>query len=341
MINAASSSPRQTVRGATARIPQQRVIGDRSGVPVSDDVVAYLAGYTPRGVAAGHADWAKGLVLASHPASRLDARVLCRRCCDLAAWLVNVGYDLATPVETLLSDAVIDAYLRKTQRNPGTAQTMRSAFRRVRRAVTQERKIVYAGGRTDVDSAVRPVDTAEAHRFLSWINGIDDQHALRHDGLTLVALIRGAGCTRPDLDHIDVATFRAAPGGRLTLDIAGAMPRTVTVERPWAQHLQAAHKRVGSGSPFDLDGAHRKGSQRLKNLEGYYYRQQARLDPAHHKALPGFLNLNTYRAAWLVERLNSGVRLDRLLREAGLRSAASLDRYLQYLPDTCAPRTAR
>lgn len=308
---------------------------------MTDDVVAYLEAYRPRGAQAVHAAWAKRAVLASHPASPVDARILCRRLVDLGDWLVRLGYDLDSPMDTLLSDAVIDAYLRETQTHPGTAQTMRSAFRRVRRALTQERKVVFAGGRTDIESAVRPVDAAQVQRFITWMKGIDDQHALRHDGLTLVALVRGAGCTRPDLDHVDVGTFRPAPGGRLMIDIAGAMPRTVTVDSRWAGLLRAAQRRARSGSPFDVAGSNRKGSERLKSLERYYYRQRDRLDSAHQKVMPGFLNLNTYRAAWLVDRLVAGTRLDHLLWEAGLRSAASLDRYLQYLPDTRTPRTVR
>lgn len=327
---------RTSTRRSTARVPVHRVLGDRSKVAMSPDDVARLKAFQPETGTRAQVAWAKRAVLASGPASYADARVLCRRCCDLAIWFEGLGYTLNLPLATLLHDSLVDAYLCQTGFGEGTVQTMRSAFRRVRRATTGERKVVFAG-RTDVDSVVKPIDAAGVQRFLAWVHGIDTQRDLHHDGLTLVALVRGAGCTRADLDRIDVASFRPASGGRLSLDIGGPVPRTITVKRTWAKTLLAAKRRAGNGSLFNAA----KGSGALKNLEAYYYRQRDLLGPAHLSALPAFLNLNAYRAAWLVERLDSGVRLDRLLREAGLRSAAALDRYLQFLPDTVAPRRAR
>jgi hypothetical protein len=88
------------------------------------------------------------------------------------------------------------------------------------------------------------------------------------------------------------------------------------------------------GSPFGTNEGRRTGSQALKSLEHRYYKQRNTLPEDKRRHLPPFINVNAYRAAWLVERLEAKIRLDKLLLEAGLTSAATLDRYLSFLtPD--------
>lgn len=326
-------------RRPTARCRPLVERGDRSRVTVEPDVETYLLqGWAPRGkYEAAAVTWARDIALASRPSGHDDARSLASRCLGLAVWLLSLGYTLDEDPEQLLGESLLNTYLAQTKWTAGTVQTTRSALRRVRQAVTGERRLVLPATRTDVDSAVIPVSDAEVEAFLRWVDGIDPSRAVHHNGHVLVALIRGAGCTKSDLDRLDVTTFRPGPDGALLIDIGhGADTRTVTVTAPWADVLSDCQQRVGSGCP--LAG---QGQRALKRLESRYYKDRARLDEKARRTLPPFLNANTYRAAWLLDRLASGQRLDHLLTEAGLVSAASLDRYLQFLPDSTAPRTAR
>jgi len=309
---------------------------------VSEDLTDYiLRQYQPRNAYdTSVLGWARTLTEASRPTGRDDAKILLRRMCDLGAWLEGIGYPLTDSTDVLLSDDLIDNYLQGCGFGDGTRQTMRSAFRRVRRATSPERKTVFSGIRTDVNSAVRPASDAEVEAFTRWVSGIDTQHNLHHDGLLLVSLIRGGGCTKVDLDRVDIPSLRDAGAGKVAFDVTGSAGRTITVDRRWAAPLRRMLGHPTDGSLFDRDGAPRRGSACLKNLEGYYYRQQSRLDDKGKRSLPGFINVNTYRAAWLLDRLERGQRLDHLLIEAGLQSAASLDRYLQFLTGSCAPRRA-
>ncbi|MCU1670817.1 MAG: hypothetical protein JWP40_3744 [Blastococcus sp.] len=342
MITSVRTGRQQTTRQSTARVGRLVVVGDRSEIPVSDELAAYiLRQYQPKQpVDTAVLGWARRLVLESRPTSRDDARILIRRICLLGAWLRGIGYTLDEPTQDLLDDSLIHAYVEASDFGAGTRQTMVSAFRRVRHATSPDFKVVFSSTRTDVESAVLPVTDAEVHAFQRWVEGIDTQHNLHHDGLLLVAFLRGGGCTKPDLDRIESASIRAAGGGNVAFDITGPASRTVTVDRHWASVLRPFLAVHSEGSPFDRDGVARRGSVCLKNLENFYYWQRNRLDEKGKRSLPGFLNVNTYRAAWMVDRLERSQRLDLLLAEAGLVSAAGLDRYLQFLPDSMAPRRA-
>lgn len=342
MITSVHTGRGTTTRGATARVARLVVVGDRSEVSMSDDLSDYILRQYRSNTACDTAvlEWARQQALGSRPTSRDDARILIRRLCAFGEWLVGLGYDLQDAPDRLLHDDLINGFVGASKYGAGTQQTMRSQFRRVRRANSTDRKVVFSGNRTDVDSAVRPVEDAEVAAFQRWVSGIDTQHDLRHDGDLLIALVRGGGCTKPDLDRISAASIRDAGAGTVAFDIIGASPRTLVVDRQWAGPLRALISSPGAGSPFDRGGVPRQGSACLRNLEGFYYRQRNRLDEKGMRSLPGFLNVNTYRAAWLVDRLERGQRLDRLLAEAGLVSAAGLDRYLQFLPGSRAPRRA-
>lgn len=333
---------RRTVSARTGRLA---LSGCRSHVVMPKEVENYLRAYRPRrAYPAGVVDWARELVIASRPSGTVDARVLCVRVCNLGEWLREFGYTLEEPIESLLADGNIESYLAQTQGGSrvGTVDVTGSALRRVRRAVTGERKVIVTGGRTDVESAVTPASDAEIASFLAWVGGIDESSVHHLDGQVLVALVRGGGCTKADLADLDVNAIRVQADGSVTVQLGGKVAREVHVSTKWAGPLpMIASRGTDTGSLFEMGHRRRTGTSALKGLENRYYSQRNALASAAMSALPPFINVNTYRAAWLLDRLASGTRLDHLLREAGLVSAAALDRYLQFLSDSVAPKRAR
>lgn len=330
-------------RKFSARTGRLTLAGDRSHIGMSDDVVEYvLTTYTPdRRYPEGVLAWARDLTVRSRPSGRRDARTLCRRLCDMGEHLLGAGWTFDAPVAVLLSDGNIAGYFIDNPPNKtGTADTTASQLRRVRKAVSGERRITITGGRTDVDSAVTPATDDEVSAFRRWVEGIDDSSVHHRDGFTLVALIRGAGCTKADLDKVTLDSLAIEANGDVSVAIGEPVGRIVRVSAKWAEPLaRIASRGTATGALFELDGRARRGTAALKGLENRYYKQRSGLDDHAKRRVPPFLNVNTYRAAWLLDRLQDGTRLDHLLHEAGLSSAAALDRYLQYLPGSVAPRS--
>lgn len=327
---------RSTHRSASARASCEVLVrGDRQHVAISDDLKDYICdGYQPRDMDnAAIRQWIGELTLSMRPSSRADARITMHRLIPFGQFLLARGFDLGNDIADMFSDDLIALFVTERY-EPGTAQTVASLLRRVRRTSTGERKVVLH--RTSIDRVVGPATRTEMARFREWIMGFSRDSLTRRDGLMILSLVRGAGCTKRDLGHVLTAGWEHRAGGKIlvTLPTVGSQARAVVVNREWARPLLAAAESCAGRSPFDTAATGRDGRQALKSLENRYYRQRLS-NPAGAPA--GFINVDAYRAAWLVDRLASGVRLDHLLDEAGLASAAALDRYLQFLPNTSRP----
>lgn len=316
-----------------------RVLGARDMNAVPPELATYLErGYRPRrAVNARVRAWAGVASLAAAPKGRDEARSTINRVIRYGEFLIARGFDLDSDPAEIFADAVIANFV-ESQISPRARPTVASMLRRVRRALTGERKLQTVLPRVDVEGASVPVSDEDVAEFLRWVAGLDESLAGAWDGPILVSLLRGAGATVADLDTVKVDDLRPLEDGSVDI-VLGEAKRRVAVRAPYSAALLRAKEVVCSGSPFAKDSSEeRSGRTALKSLENRFCRTFSRENRRTHVSWPHFINVNAYRAAWLLERLEQGVRLDRLLREAGLTSAAGLDRYLQYLTDSVSPK---
>jgi len=168
-----------------------------------------------------------------------------------------------------------------------------------------------------------PYTDAGVAELYSWANTQSTPNRSR-DALTLLALGLGAGL--PTRELVEVRTgdigFDTASDGTATASVViwRGLPRVVPVQPVWVRTARSVHDQLGEDSWMFCPGRTGAGSGQVTN---FLTRSRTTLDvrPAR------------MRATWLVRHLAEGTPADELLRIAGLKHYAALDKIVQFLPE--------
>jgi hypothetical protein len=316
-----------------------RLVGDRSGYPLTPEIRDRIAGYRPLGeVRPEILEWTQATVLSFRP-TKSGTTHACSRLYAYGRWLWSNGYDLRAPHADLLAAPLVDAYIAaETTLSETSLASIRSLLNQVRRAVTGERKIVSAGYRTDVDGAVAPYAPREVARLVQFVDGLSSNPRHHFAARAFLGLSLGAGARLGDMIQIAVEDWTPVGNGLLVSVGRGADARTIEVTNGWSTWLLDLRDDLVRGDPFQVGSPGRGAASAAKALENLDGRRGDGLSDRERERLGLRLNFERGRTTWMVERLGSRQRLDLLLEDAGLTSAATLDRYLQFLPESRAPR---
>lgn len=334
-ISGRSGSP--AARSGGALLGWARVIGDRSQVEVTPEVQvridAVIAKYGVRTKDRPEevAEWVRRNAKDYRPAGEDDAATVCKRLASYGQWLWDHGYDLDASVAELLSPAMVDSFINVKDWSPSTVTTARSLYNRVRRQIAGEVRVMVAGHRPDLDSATKPFSAREVARLVRFVESLVSNPRQHNAAAAFLGLSLGAGAMLQDCDGIAVDGWDSVGAKAVRVELGGPNARIVTVRGKWARHLLDVKDRVGSGSPFGTEEMPRTARQAAKSLETLHARRVAGLTDAQRARAVLRLDFDRGRTTWMVERIGQSPRLDVLLAEAGVGSAATLVRYLQFL----------
>ena len=279
-------------------------------------VATTIARYSPKGIEAVAADFARAVVLAVAPASPARARALLWACSRLATWGLAVGLE-ATP-EVLLHPSVIERYVAVG--TPGRRSSARRSVRTNLRFVA--RRVVPDLHPPDPaslrrDRAKAPYTPSEVEGFFA-LAGAQPTKARRHQLTGLLALGLGAGLERGELRGVKGRHVVSRSGGVLVL-VDGERARAVPVIARYQERLLASAAFAGDGFVIGGRSPTRRNvtTDLLGRLSGG--EDLARLDPGR------------LRSTWLAEHLERlGMRA--LFAAAGVRCSQRLGDLAARLP---------
>ena len=208
---------------------------------------------------------------------------------------------------------------------PGTARGSRATLRSALWRMTEVLNPADAQGKhrpIPRSAPTAPYSKAEIAELYSWANTQSTLNRSR-DALSLLALGLGAGL--PTREILEVRTgdisFGTATGGTPTASVViwRGLPRVVPVQPDWVRTVRTVHDQLGEDAWMFCPRRTGTGSGQVTN---FLTRSRTTLDvrPAR------------MRATWLVRHLAGSTPADELLRIAGLKHYAALDRLIELLP---------
>lgn len=323
----------------------RKVVGDRSGYPMTPEIEERVQAYRSTGGFLDEAvERARALVLQSRPASAEDAAKLMTRVSHFLTWSIEQGHDVDEAPTELLSERRIERFQHSSDMlTRKSAQTFVSALRRVRRAVTTERKAILSDN-ADQESAVAPYSPDDIAVLLNRATILREESVSRRDYEALLLLTLGAGLQYADHDHVrGHGIWRDASGDVWVRVDDGPRPRVVFVDPALAPLAQRVAASAGGQPLFDRDNRGRTSIRGRANVETLQHRMRTEQARGRRNSNSPFVMLNSQRArvTWLVRRIEDNRhRIDVLAEQAGLDSIASLSRYFQFLraPEWSAPQ---
>jgi len=306
---------------------------------MTPEIDARLDAYRSRNYSDEAVAHAKELVRNSRPNSPEDARSLCSRVAKFVDWTIEqkgkatspTGDEVIEDVEILLDDVRINEYVASLQETKKTKAATRSALRRVRRALTNER----------TSSLIRNADNEEAlpPYTSSEIIDIEMRAAADNDSLghysyrVTTALSLGAGL-RPRETALVRGTDVYQRNGHTYVQVdCSEFPRTVRVDERFSALLLELAVYAQANLLVDPDGAGRTKESHERTHESAETRAAKRHASSTNKGATYVrLTAKRGRVTWLVRTLErNDFRLDELVYQAGLDSTTSLSRLFQFL----------
>ena len=173
-----------------------------------------------------------------------------------------------------------------------------------------------------------PYSEAEIAELYSWANTQSTPNRSR-DALSLLALGLGAGLPTREILEMrtgDISfgtTFSEA--STASIIVWRGLPRVVPVQPDWILTLRTVYDQLGEDAWVFCPGRTGTGSGQVTN---FLTRSRTTLDvrPAR------------MRATWVARHLAGNTPADKLLRIAGLKHYAALDKFVQLLPKPSSPK---
>jgi integrase len=206
-----------------------------AGVTEAATAAGVIDRYRPRGVSAGAAALARGVVASAAPATSARARALLFAAGRLAAFAERVGLELDC---ALFSDAVIERFVLVGCDGlaPASVRTLRTNLRALARS--RERFPEPAPMRLVRERAKAPYSVAEIEGYLHLAAALSTERR-RMRATALVCLGAGAGIIAGELRHVRGADVVERAGGVLVL-VASRRARSVPVLAGYQPPLRAA-----------------------------------------------------------------------------------------------------
>ncbi len=296
----------------------------------ANDITSLIDNYTPSTLAAE--DWhairadVRSWVHAAAPGHPHRARQLLAAGSQLADWCRTSGIPLT--VDTALKSTTIERYCAIAEadgrHSPSTRATIRARLRYLARAQR-------ISGQPPPPPELRrgrvkpPYTDSEVSAYFLLIAGQPEPTATRLSALLLAGL--GAGCASEELRDLRGSDVHRSADGTVLVHLRGRKERTVPAVARYGQRLADVADR--SGDAILIGGVQ-------PNRRAVASRLLHRLHGAD--ALPP-LEPGRLRSTWIAGRLLAGVRLDVLMRAAGLTTPTTivdLSTALPAMPDDLA-----
>lgn len=333
-----------TTRHASARTSEiRKAFANTRPLDVVPACQAIIDNYNSDELTLAELAWVKAVASEYRPQNRSATRMALRSLAAFCRYARKHGITLDGTTLTVLTVSRVEVAQAafKTGDVPGinltagSAQTYGSRLRDIRRALLPQN---FGGTtRVDVDDVSTPYDTQEEHAQAKLCSDLDAGFDFPL-AQAAAALHIGAGLSGKDIDTLHSSEWTFLPG-KVVIPVHRPWERTVEVEGRWADVLHSVYRHRPGMRPLDPDATGQDADAATRIIANRYGSLRDRYRAAGQPgSLPPLLSQKRARCTYLVRRLSVCPRLDNLLHEAGLRSAAALDRYLQYLPGSTAPR---
>jgi len=313
-----------------------RVFGDRSHYPMTPEIQARVARYSSSAYLPEAVARAKELTIASHPASPEDGAKVCGRLAKFLDWCLNDGRDIYGSPTDVLSEARLVQFNSEVGGKKKSRYANNSAIRRVRRATTAERRVVFAKN-ADVEEALAPYSDDEVKEILSRAYNAKNGLA-RHSYQVWVAFGLGAGLRPREIDVVRGTDVFTCEAGTFVQVADAEFPRVIRIVGPYDALARDLAVAVGENSICDPVGSGRGAEACTSAIERMQTSDRKRL-AARKSGRTDYTLLSARRArvTWLVNRMEAqDQRVDEFVLQAGLESLGALTRYFQYLPPLSA-----
>ncbi|WP_084125155.1 site-specific integrase [Demequina sp. NBRC 110054] len=173
----------------------------------------------------------------------------------------------------------------------------------------------------------KPYGNTELKKLWTWAHGLPTL-ALRQDAEFLLAGCLGAGLTGREVCDVRRSDI-IIDGSGVLVRVSQPRVRLVPVHSELSHVLIAARARTSADDFVFLPGRDKSAKNTVSNFI-------ARNTPTGEP-----VSTQRARATWVVRQLNSGVRIDVLMKAMGLGDFSAIARYLQYVDrvDTCLYRS--
>ncbi|MGP3967409.1 hypothetical protein [Streptomyces sp. 6N223] len=266
------------------------------------------------------ADLVRATVAAAAPATSYEVKHLLHAVGRLAVWADGSG--LPRDPAVWLRTETIDRFVLSgcADKEGSTAQTYATWLRRTREAlVWVERGEAPHVRLSSSRDPHPPYERGELARLRAWADALPGQ--ARRDGLAMMALGAGCGCTPGELTRMRGSHIRFTHSGKAVLD-KELIGRRVVCRMAWEDVLADLAHTADTAYLFRP----RRKVEASKNLVSSW--------PARHRPSGGLprLSARRLRSTWIVELLRERIDPAVVAMAAGMKSPAGLAAYHRWVP---------
>ncbi len=241
------------------------------------------------------------------------------------AWQVGIELDRTTIFDRFAIEEFIAVGYPRTW-SIGTRRNIRAQLFTISRALLGDAARIPRLNPLPGHNPTAPYNAEEIATLRSWAKG-QGTFGRRRDATVILALGAGAGLKPEDSDTLrrrDIVEF----DGYVIVNVGGNRPRQVPVMAEWEDDLREA---MSTLSPDDFVYIQGRKSIGKNTINFFVSRSNGTFKP----------KTTRLRATWIVHHLTAGTYIKTLMVAAGVHSADTFLRYLQFVPDVSVDEARR